>query len=141
MARLDGTRDAPSAVPVTSGERGLRVAVLGPLVVRRDGVTVDPGRRGQRLLLIRLLLADGHAVAPETLCEDLWQGQPPAAAMPSLYAHVSKLRGVLEQRRRGPRDFEVLVTEPAGYALRVPPGGRDTVCFTEALTRARRELA
>ncbi|MFI8093603.1 AfsR/SARP family transcriptional regulator [Streptomyces sp. NPDC086080] len=141
MAGLDGTRDEPSAVPVTAGERGLRVAVLGPLVVRRDGVPVDPGRRGQRLLLIRLLLADGHAVAPETLCEDLWRGRPPAAAMPSLYAQVSRVRGVLEQRRRGSRDFEVLVTEPAGYALRIPPGARDTVCFTEALTRARRDLA
>ncbi|WP_167346496.1 AfsR/SARP family transcriptional regulator [Kitasatospora phosalacinea] len=102
---------------------------------------MDPGRRKQRLLLIRLLLADSHAVTPETLCEDLWQGRPPAAVMPSLYAHVSKLRAVLEPRRRGPGRFEVLVTQPAGYVLRVPPEGRDTVRFAEAVVHARLDLA
>lgn len=114
--------------------------VLGPLVVRRAGAVLDPGRRKQRLLLIRLLLADGRAVASETLCEDLWQGQPPTAAMPSLHAHVSKLRAVLEQRRSSGR-FETLVTESAGYALRVSPGNLDTVRFTEAFTRTCREIA
>ncbi|WP_328672306.1 AfsR/SARP family transcriptional regulator [Streptomyces sp. NBC_00328] len=141
MAGLDSARGEGPVDAGTAGERGVRVGVLGPLVVRRDGVVVDPGRRRQRLLLIRLLLADGHAVASETLCEDLWQGQPPASATPSLHAHVSKLRAVLEQRRRGPGRFETLVSEPTGYALRVPPEGRDTVRFTEAVARARQELA
>ncbi|MFC8448600.1 BTAD domain-containing putative transcriptional regulator [Kitasatospora sp. NPDC057223] len=102
---------------------------------------MDPGRRKQRLLLIRLLLADSHAVASETLCEDLWQGRPPAVVMPSLHAHVSKLRAVLEPRRRGPGRFEILVTEPAGYVLRVPPESRDTVRFAEAVLHARLDLA
>ncbi|OQD57459.1 hypothetical protein BM536_002810 [Streptomyces phaeoluteigriseus] len=140
MAGLDSTSGERPADPVAAGERGVRVSVLGPLLVHRDGTPVDPGRRKQRLLLIRLLLADGHAVAPETLCQDLWQGQPPASAMPSLHAHVSKLRAVLE-RRRGSGRFETLVSEPAGYALWVPSEGRDTVRFTEAVARARQELA
>ncbi|MFI0088381.1 AfsR/SARP family transcriptional regulator [Streptomyces bobili] len=140
MAGMDGTWGERSADPVAAGEHGVQVSVLGPLVVQRDGATVDPGRRRQRLLLIRLLLADGHAVAPETLCEDLWQGRLPASAMPSLHAHVSKLRAVLEPRR-GPGRFETLVSEPAGYALRIPPEGRDTVRFTETLAQARQELA
>ncbi|WP_063737634.1 AfsR/SARP family transcriptional regulator [Kitasatospora phosalacinea] len=110
-------------------------------MVRREGAVVDPGRRGQRLLLIRLLLADNRAVAPETLCEDLWQGRPPAAAMPSLHAHVSKLRAALEPERRGTGRFETLVTEPGGYVLRVPPQGRDTVRFTETVARARWDVA
>ncbi|MFE6363891.1 BTAD domain-containing putative transcriptional regulator [Streptomyces sp. NPDC057806] len=126
-------------------EHDLDFGLLGPLVVRRAGSVLDPGRRRQRLLLIRLLLADGRAVAPRTLCEELWPqrpGQAPDGAMASLHAHVSKVRAVLEPRhlrRRG--TCEVLVTEPLGYALRVPPGSRDTVRFERALARAHRFMA
>ncbi|MFJ8546814.1 AfsR/SARP family transcriptional regulator [Streptomyces sp. NPDC093586] len=118
--------------------------LLGPLVVRRAGTVLDPGRRKQRLLLVRLLLADGCAVAPETLCEELWSERPgraPGGATASLHAHVSKVRAVLEpQHLRGRGTFEVLVTEPAGYALRVPPESRDTVRFERAADQARRLL-
>ncbi|MEW2139804.1 BTAD domain-containing putative transcriptional regulator [Streptomyces sp. NPDC005409] len=126
---------------MTAVGQGLDFGLLGPLVVRRAGALVDPGRRRQRLLLIRLLLADGRAVAPRTLCEELWPQQPgrsPGAAVNSLHAHVSKLRAVLEPphlRRNG--SFELLVTEPLGYALRVPPESRDTVRFERSLARAR----
>ncbi|WP_328939772.1 tetratricopeptide repeat protein [Streptomyces tauricus] len=124
-------------------EHELDFGFLGPLVVRRAGAVLDPGRRKQRLLLIRLLLADGRAVAGETLCEELWSpaaGRTPGGATASLHAHVSKVRAVLEppQLRRG--TFEVLVTEPAGYALRVPPGNRDAVRFERAAAQAHRLL-
>ncbi|MEU7073920.1 BTAD domain-containing putative transcriptional regulator [Streptomyces narbonensis] len=122
----------------------LDFAVLGPLVVRRAGAVLDMGRRRQRLLLIRLLLAEGHAVAPETLCEELWPQRPgraPDGAMASLHAHVSKVRAILEPRHlRGRRSFEVLVTEPLGYALHIPPDSRDTVRFERALAQARRSM-
>ncbi|MFF5438703.1 BTAD domain-containing putative transcriptional regulator [Streptomyces achromogenes] len=122
--------------------QGLDFGLLGPLVVRRAGAVLDPGRRRQRLLLIRLLLADGRAVTPQTLCEELWPQQPgrtPGGATGSLHAHVSKLRAVLEPRHlRRKGTFEVLVTEPLGYALRVPPESRDTVRFEQALARAHR---
>ncbi|MFF1544339.1 BTAD domain-containing putative transcriptional regulator [Streptomyces sp. NPDC058291] len=122
----------------------LDFGVLGPLIVRRAGVALDCGRRKQRLLLIRLLLADGRAVAPEALCEELWSGQPgrtSGGAMASLHAHVSKVRAVLEPAHlRGGGAFEVLVTEPLGYALRVPSESRDTVRFERAVARAHRLL-
>ncbi|MBB6434323.1 AfsR/SARP family transcriptional regulator [Streptomyces candidus] len=129
---------------MTAVGQGLDFGVLGPLVVRRAGTDIDPGRRRQRLLLIRLLLADGRAVSPQTLCEELWPQQPgraPRGALGSLHAHISKVRAVLEPqhlRRRG--TFEVLVTEPLGYALRVPPGSRDTVRFERALAQAQRSM-
>ncbi|MEE1763970.1 MULTISPECIES: AfsR/SARP family transcriptional regulator [unclassified Streptomyces] len=126
---------------MTAVGQGLDFGLLGPLVVRRAGAVLDPGRRRQRLLLIRLLLADGRAVAPRTLCEELWPQQPgrtPGGALNSLHAHVSKLRAVLEpQHLRGDAAFELLVTEPLGYALRVPPESRDTVRFERSLARAR----
>uniref|UniRef100_A0AB33JVU5 BTAD domain-containing putative transcriptional regulator n=1 Tax=Kitasatospora sp. CMC57 TaxID=3231513 RepID=A0AB33JVU5_9ACTN len=121
--------------------QGLDFGLLGPLVVRRAGAELDPGRRRQRLLLIRLLLAGGRAVAPQTLCEELWPEQPgrtPGGALNSLHAHVSKLRAVLEpQHLRRDGAFELLVTEPLGYALRVPPESRDTVRFERSLAQAR----
>lgn len=124
--------------------QGLDFGLLGPLVVRRAGTVLDPGRRRQRLLLIRLLLADGRAVAPQTLCEELWPQQPgrtPGGVMGSLHAHVSKVRAVLEpQHLRRQGTFEVLVTEPLGYALRVPPESRDTVRFERALAQAHRSM-
>ncbi|MEU7121581.1 AfsR/SARP family transcriptional regulator [Streptomyces zaomyceticus] len=127
---------------VTASGQDLAFGLLGPLVVRRAGSVLDPGRRRQRLLLVRLLLADGRAVAPETLCEELWPHQPgrtPGGAMASLHAHVSKVRAVLEPRHlRRKGVCEVLVTEPLGYALRVPPESRDTVRFERALAQARR---
>ncbi len=120
----------------------LDFGLLGPLVVRRAGAALDPGRRRQRLLLIRLLLADGRAVAPQTLCEELWPQQPgrtPDGAMGSLHAHVSKVRAVLEPRHLRRKGIcEVLVTEPLGYALRVPAESRDTVRFERTLARAHR---
>ncbi|MET7598543.1 BTAD domain-containing putative transcriptional regulator [Streptomyces sp. NPDC005481] len=126
---------------MTAVGQGLDFGLLGPLVVRRAGTVLDPGRRRQRLLLIRLLLADGRAVAPQTLCEELWPQQPgrtPGGAMNSLHAHVSKLRAVLEpQHLRREGTFDVLVTEPLGYALRVPPESRDTVRFERSVAQAR----
>ncbi|MEU3461189.1 BTAD domain-containing putative transcriptional regulator [Streptomyces sp. NPDC006733] len=127
---------------MTAVGQGLDFGLLGPLVVRRADTVLDPGRRRQRLLVIRLLLADGRAVAPQALCEDLWpqqQGRAADGAMSSLHAHISKVRAVLEPRHlRRQGTFEVLVTEPLGYALRVPPESRDTVRFERALAQAQR---
>ncbi|MET8172257.1 AfsR/SARP family transcriptional regulator [Streptomyces clavifer] len=122
--------------------QGLDFGLLGPLEVRRAGTPLDPGRRRQRLLLIRLLLADGRAVSPQTLCEELWPQQPgrgPGAALGSLHAHISKIRAVLEpQHLRHQGAFEMLVTEPLGYALRVAPENRDTVRFERSVAQAHR---
>lgn len=127
---------------VTAVGQGLDFGLLGPLEVRRAGTVLDPGRRRQRLLLIRLLLADGRAVSPQTLCEELWPQQPgraPSAATGSLHAHISKVRAILEpQHLRRQGAFKVLVTEPLGYALRVPPENRDTVRFERSVAQAHR---
>lgn len=127
---------------VTAVGQGLDFGLLGPLEVRRAGAVLDPGRRRQRLLLIRLLLADGLAVSPQTLCEELWPQQPgraPCAALSSLHAHISKVRATLEpQHLRRQGAFEMLVTEPLGYALRVPPENRDTVRFERSVAQTHR---
>jgi DNA-binding SARP family transcriptional activator len=118
----------------------LQFGLLGPVEVRRDGSVLDLGPPGRRVLLIRLLMEDGRVVPVDQLCEDLWQRRPPAGALSSLHAHVSRLRAVLEPSRRSREPATVLRTGPSGYALDVPPQARDTVVFEDAVGAARRLL-
>uniref|UniRef100_UPI003C6DB2AF AfsR/SARP family transcriptional regulator n=1 Tax=Cellulosimicrobium funkei TaxID=264251 RepID=UPI003C6DB2AF len=50
----------------------LRVEVLGPVRVLRDGADVDPGGPRQRELLARLAAARGRPVPFDRLADDLW---------------------------------------------------------------------
>ncbi|WP_340377442.1 BTAD domain-containing putative transcriptional regulator [Streptomyces sp. SS7] len=116
----------------------LRYGVLGPVEVLRGDVSLDLGPRQRRLLLVRLLLEDGRPVSQDTLCRDLWPTDRPAGAASSVRAHISRLRAVLDPVRQG--RSTVLVSGPAGYALKTPAGTRDTAVFEESVSRAREDL-
>ncbi|WP_133910885.1 BTAD domain-containing putative transcriptional regulator [Streptomyces sp. NBC_00582] len=116
----------------------LRFGVLGPVEVLKGNVSLDLGPRQRRLLLIRLLLEDGRPVSQDTLCRDLWPTDRPTGAASSVRAHISRLRAVLDPVRQG--RSTVLVSGPAGYALKVPAGARDTTLFEESVSRAREAL-
>lgn len=110
--------------------------VLGQLrVLREDDAVVDAGPPQRRVLLLRLISEHGRGVRAEQLCDDIWNGDPPSAALSSLRAHVSRLRACLEDPadRGAP---SVLVSTQAGYALRVPDSHLDTVLFERAVERA-----
>ena len=99
----------------------LTVAVLGRVVVRRDGVRapVPTGRTTE--LLIRLALEGGRPVRAQRLAEDLW----PGGAQPNtLQVKVSQLRRALGGAAAVP-------SGPAGYALVA-----DTVDAREAIRLA-----
>ena len=99
----------------------LTVAVLGRVVVRRDGVpaAVPTGRTTE--LLIRLALEGGRPVRAQRLAEDLW----PGGAQPNtLQVKVSQLRRALGGAAAVP-------SGPAGYALVA-----DTVDAREAIRLA-----
>jgi len=83
------------------------VAVLGRVVVRRDGVPtpVPTGRTTE--LLIRLALEGGRPVRAQRLAEDLWPG---GARPNTLQVKVSQLRRALG-------DAAAVPGGPAGYAL------------------------
>ncbi|MFD6530839.1 BTAD domain-containing putative transcriptional regulator [Streptomyces sp. NPDC060184] len=110
--------------------------MLGPLEVGRGAENLDAGPPTRRVLLLRLLLENGRAVSVERLCDDLWEGRPPASAVSSVQAHISRLRAVLEPERAPQDRGRVLRRVPTGYALRIPPESRDTVLFERALRRA-----
>ncbi|MFD7509918.1 BTAD domain-containing putative transcriptional regulator [Streptomyces sp. NPDC059853] len=122
-------------------EVDLQVSMLGPLAVRRSGRDLHLGPPLRRVLLIRLLLENSRSVPVDVLCEDVWQGRPPPSAVATLYAHVSRLRDVLEPPRSRRTDHTVLARESTGYALLLPENVRDTARFERLVVDARQLLA
>ncbi|MDF3139980.1 BTAD domain-containing putative transcriptional regulator [Streptomyces sp. T21Q-yed] len=116
----------------------MRFGVLGPVEVIKGGASLDLGPRQRRLVLVRLLIEDGRPVSQHTLCRDLWPTDRPTGAASSVRAHISRLRAVLDPVRQG--RSALLVSGPAGYALKVPREARDTTLFEESVTRAREAL-
>ena len=85
----------------------LTVAVLGRVVVRRDGVAaaVPTGRTTE--LLVRLALEGERPVRAQRLAEDLWPGG----------ARANTLQVKVSQLRRALGDAAAVPGGPAGYAL------------------------
>ncbi|MFI7499202.1 BTAD domain-containing putative transcriptional regulator [Streptomyces sp. NPDC049687] len=117
---------------------GIRFGVLGPVEALKGDVRLDLGPRQRRLLLVRLLIEDGRPVSSDTLCRDLWPTDRPTGAASSVRAHISRLRAVLDPVRQG--RSTMLVSGPAGYALKVPREARDTTLFEESVSRAREAM-
>jgi DNA-binding SARP family transcriptional activator len=109
--------------------------ILGPVEVRAAGrpLVVAGGR--QRALLAVLLLRAGEPVSRERVIADLWGERPPAGAVKTVQAVVSRLRRALggEATR--------LVSGAAGYRLRVEPDELDLGRFERLCEDGRRALA
>ena len=92
----------------------MRFGILGPLEVVDDGGRrVELGGPKQRAVLAILLLHCNEVVSPDRLIEDVWAGgRPPASAVASLQAHISRLRRALGDDRR-------IVMMAGGYLLHV----------------------
>lgn len=96
---------------------GLQISVLGPLVIRLGGTTLtadDLGGPKPRQILEILLLNFGLAVSKTRIIDLLWNGNPPAVALPTLESYVSVLRRRLQPGagRTGP-----LRTVTGGYVI------------------------
>lgn len=95
-------------VTLPSGEPPhVEIDLLGPLVVRRDGVPAEVRGEIARGLVGRLALTPREAVTSEQLVEALWSDPPETAAI-SVRVNISKLRsgalaGVLHGGRGGYR--------------------------------------
>jgi DNA-binding SARP family transcriptional activator len=109
--------------------------------VEVDGRPLDLGAPKQRALLALLLSRADHVVSVDTLVEELWAGEPPAAATGSLQAYVSNLRRLLEPRRASRAPATVLVTRAPGYVLRTEAAAFDVREFATLTERAREALA
>src|SRR5215470_16720315 len=89
--------------------------VLGPLeVVDADRtVSFTPTREGT--LLAILLVHANEVVSVDRLIDDLWRGEPPPSAGPTLANYVKSLRRALEPQRARGTESRVLVTQRPGY--------------------------
>lgn len=133
----DQENEKGSAVP-------LRVGVLGPVTVWRDGREVMAGQPRQLAVLGLLASRANRVVSRAELVDAVWGDQPPASVDSGIYTYVAGLRRVLEpdrprrdpdRSRRAPG--QVLVSSGGGYLLRLGPGCLDASQFEECLGRAR----
>ncbi len=99
-----------------------------------DGAVIDLGGRQQRLLVAVLLLHPNEVVSVDSLIEALWPDQPPASAVKSVQAQISRVRRALGEGER-------LQTRGNGYLLVVEPGELDSDRFRALLQEGREGLA
>ena len=121
MAETDG---APEA--------GLRIGVLGPLTVHRDGRRIVLGGRREAAVLVALVLEHGRVVSADALLDAVWPTAKPAQPLPSLLAHVSHLRKRLDPTASAGQRDEIIERVGPGYVLRVSADAVDAWRF-EAL--------
>lgn len=110
---------------------GLRVGVLGALVVEIDGEPVHVAGTHRRRLLALLASRPGRVAPVDAIVDALWGDDPPASAAKTVQSHVVRLR-----RSLGVSD--VVETVPGGYRLRVDPESVDAVRFEQLVADARR---
>jgi DNA-binding SARP family transcriptional activator len=103
--------------------------ILGPLEVIDNGRTLRLGSRKQRALLAILMLDAGKVVSRDRLIDDLWHGDPPAAAEVTLRSHISRLRSALGASR--------LLSRAPGYTLVLAPEELDAARCERLLAEAR----
>jgi predicted ATPase/DNA-binding SARP family transcriptional activator len=114
----------------------VRFGVLGPVAVWTDaGFPVAVPGRKVRALLADLLVHAGRPVTADRLIDDIWGERPPPSAQATLLAKISQLRRALEDAEPGGR--ELVVSGPAGYALRADPDAVDARRFSVLTAQAR----
>jgi DNA-binding SARP family transcriptional activator/tetratricopeptide (TPR) repeat protein len=110
----------------------LEFCLLGPVVVRCDGVALQVPRGRQRAVLAVLLLNAGRVVSVGEIAETLWGSVPLPSAPATVRNYVKRLRRVL-----GTADQARIVTRPPGYVIRLDPGELDVARFEVLLDGAR----
>lgn len=109
--------------------------LLGPLEITiMEDKLLELGSARERTILASLLLHANHAVQIEHLIDAVWDDSPPATARSQVQQCVSALR------RKLALAGDLLKTESAGYAIRVPDSAIDVARFA-ALTRRSRTAA
>lgn len=106
----------------------MKFSILGPLEVADGGRRAILGAGQQRKLLAILLVHANEAVARDRLVDELWGDHPPDTAAKALQGLISQLRKAL--------GHEIVLTESAGYRLRVERGDLDALRFEDLVHEA-----
>lgn len=105
--------------------------LLGAVEVHIGDRALESGPRQQRTVLVCLAVDAGMPVSLRTLTERVWGDDPPHGARASLYAHLARIRRLVEQ----PGSAVTLTKNAGGYVLDVDPDRVDLHRFRR-LTRA-----
>jgi DNA-binding SARP family transcriptional activator len=110
----------------------MQARILGSFQLEEGGRRIPMGGVRQRAVFVSLLLRANEVVPSEQLLMDLWGEDSPPAAANSLQAAISRLRRILPQGR--------LMTEAAGYLLRIFPEELDVSRFEQLVSEGREAL-
>jgi DNA-binding SARP family transcriptional activator len=115
----------------------LRVQILGPLRVWRDGREVDVGPQQQRSVLAFLAARAGNPVTVAEMIDPLWGEDPPPSAVNAVHRYVGALRRVLDPTIAARSPGRWLVRHGPGYRLGVARENLDLAAFRHAAGAAR----
>ncbi|MFG2129205.1 BTAD domain-containing putative transcriptional regulator [Streptomyces sp. NPDC048751] len=118
--------------------------LLGPLELRVAGRAVEPGPPQRRAVLAFLLADAGRPVPVDALVDRLWGEHPPTEARASLYAHIARIRRLLEVKpgattpeHGGLAASPRVLRRADGYLLDVAPDQVDLHRFRQLAEQAR----
>ena len=121
----------------TNGHSDLEFRILGSLEVIRGERVLPLGSPKQRALLSILLVHVNESIPRERLIEELWGDAAPRTVNAVLSVYLSKLRRLLVDGT----GEQLLLTQAAGYVLRIRPEGLDAHRFEALSEQGRQELA
>ena len=107
----------------------LQVEVLGPVRAWHGATEIRLGPTRQRALFTVLAFRHDQVVSREELINAVWGHEAPATAEGSVHTYVSGLRRALEPNRSKRGDSTVLLSDGAGYRLRLDPEAFDAAKF------------
>jgi DNA-binding SARP family transcriptional activator/ABC-type glycerol-3-phosphate transport system substrate-binding protein len=113
--------------------------ILGPLDVRREGVSLPLGSFKQRAVLGLLLVHRNEVVSTDRIIDEVWGDEGAADRKNALHVYLSNLRKVLEPERAKRGEGSVLLTRAPGYSIHTKPDEVDADRF-ERLTAEGRVL-
>lgn len=119
----------------------LRLQILGPLRVWRDGVELDAGPPQQACVLALLLARAGRPTSTSELIELIWGHEAPASAVNVLHKYIGTLRRVLEPALPARATGSYLLRRGNGYLFTPRPGVLDLVSFRESVVAAQAALS
>lgn len=119
----------------------VRLQILGPLRIWRDGVELDAGPPQQACLLAVLLAEAGKPVSMSELVDLIWAEDVPASAVNILQKYVGALRRLLEPALPPRGTGTYLQRRGNGYLFAAAPGMLDVVTFRELVQTARTGVA
>jgi DNA-binding SARP family transcriptional activator/tetratricopeptide (TPR) repeat protein len=115
----------------------VRVQLLGPLRVWRDGVELSPGPRQQALLLALLLARVGRPTTVDELVDLLWDGSAPSSAVNVIHKYVGALRRLLEPTLPARGASSYLLRHGRGYLCTAGAETLDLAEYRELVAAAR----